>query len=100
MRSKSIALLAALGLAASLAAPASAATVSAAPAVGQAATTSALTTAPAARKPGKPNKKWKVPVGPKFNNPMVPKDRFVIERHGDVGQPRRRADFDLIVADK
>ena len=34
-----------------------------------------------ARKPGKPNKKWKVPVGPKFNNPMVPKDRFVIERH-------------------
>lgn len=81
MRSKSIALLVALGLAASLAAPASAATVSTAPAVGQAATTSALTTAPAARKPGKPNKKWKVPVGPKFNNPMVPKDRFVIERH-------------------
>ena len=40
-----------------------------------------LTRALAARKPGKPNKKWKVPVGPKFNNPMVPKDRFVIERH-------------------
>jgi phosphatidylserine/phosphatidylglycerophosphate/cardiolipin synthase-like enzyme len=82
VRSKSIALLAALGLAASLAAPASAVTVpGAAPAVGQAATTSALPTALAARKPGKPNKRWKVPVGPKFNNPMVPKDRFVIERH-------------------
>lgn len=82
MRSKSIALLAALGLAVSLAAPASAATVSsAAPALGQAAATTAPTTSPAARKPGKPNKKWKVPVGPKFNNPMVPKDRFVIERH-------------------
>ena len=34
-----------------------------------------------ALKPGKPNKKWKVPVGAKFNNPMVEKDRFVIERH-------------------
>lgn len=35
----------------------------------------------AARGPGKPNKRWKVPTGPKFNNPMVEKDRFVIERH-------------------
>ncbi len=83
MRSKSIALLAALGLAASLAAPAATASVSAgaAAAAPAAATSAQPAAAPSARKPGKPNKKWKVPVGPKFNNPMIPKDRFVIERH-------------------
>jgi phosphatidylserine/phosphatidylglycerophosphate/cardiolipin synthase-like enzyme len=54
----------------------------AAPTAGTAATTSAASAvAMSARKPGKPNKKWKVPTGPKFNNPMVEKDRYVIERH-------------------
>src|SRR4051794_38189385 len=61
------------GLASTGAASADAARSSAQPAPRAAATL--------ARKPGKPNKKWKVPVGPKFNNPMVPNKRFVIERH-------------------
>lgn len=79
MRSKFIALLAACGLGAALLAPA-VAPAGAAPASGGVATAAgaAPTALLAARKP---NKKWKVPIGPKFNNPMVPKDRFVIERH-------------------
>jgi hypothetical protein len=83
VRSKFVALLAACGLTASLVAPFSvAASAAPAPTSGAAvAASSAPLTAPAARKPGKPNKKWKVPVGPKFNNPMIPHKRFVIERH-------------------
>lgn len=44
------------------------------------------TTDVAAKKPKRPykgpkaNLKWKVPTGPRFNNPMIDKDRFVIER--------------------
>lgn len=33
------------------------------------------------KRKNKPNKKWKVPTGPKFNNPMIEKDRYVLERH-------------------
>lgn len=81
MRSKFIALSAVVALAASLG-TAAAVTSGAAPASADMASVSAAAPlAPAARKPGKPNKRWKVPTGPKFNNPMVPKDRFVIERH-------------------
>ena len=78
MRSKFVAVLATCGLGAALLVPAlGASAADAAPATGTpTAATSAL-----ALKPGKPNKKWKVPVGAKFNNPMVEKDRFVIERH-------------------
>lgn len=79
MRSKFFALLATCGLAAALLAPA-AGTAGAAPAPGG--VVAAASTAPAALLAArKPNKKWKVPIGPKFNNPMVPKKRFVIERH-------------------
>lgn len=74
-----MALIAACALTASLAAPATAVSSAAAPAASNAASPS--TVALAARAPGRPNKRWKVPTGPKFNNPMVPKDRFVIERH-------------------
>lgn len=86
MRSTFIALIAACGLTATLVAPATGlASAGAAPRAGVAAASSQTTNAVAAmaqaRKPGKPNKKWKVPVGPKFNNPMVPKNRYVIERH-------------------
>lgn len=82
MRSKFIALIAACGLAASLLAPAAgAATASRAPGATTDAAAQAAAALPALRKPGKPNKKWKVPTGPKFNNPMVEKDRYVIERH-------------------
>jgi phosphatidylserine/phosphatidylglycerophosphate/cardiolipin synthase-like enzyme len=85
VRARILALVAACGLTASLLVPAlGVAEVSAAaPTVGATAPTArpvasrdALT-----RKPGKPNKKWKVPMGPKFNNPMVEKHRFTIERH-------------------
>lgn len=79
MRSKFTALLVACGLTAALVAPISAGSAGAAPAV--APVSAQAPGAPAARKPGKPNKKWKVPIGPKFNNPMVPNKRFVIERH-------------------
>ena len=79
MRSKFIALMATCALAAALLAPA-AASGGAAPAPGGVA--AAAGTAPTALLAGrKPNKKWKVPAGPKFNNPMVPRNRFVIERH-------------------
>jgi phosphatidylserine/phosphatidylglycerophosphate/cardiolipin synthase-like enzyme len=82
VRSKFVALLATCGLLASLAASTSGATAAPAPTPS---TTDASTSAPltglAARKPGKPNKKWKVPTGAKFNNPMIPSKRFVIERH-------------------
>ena len=82
MRSKFVALFAACGLLASLVSPASgAASAASAPMSSPAAATPAKLTAPAARKPGKPNKKWKVPTGAKFNNPMIPSKRFVIERH-------------------
>lgn len=83
MRSKLIALLATCGLAASLMAPAVVGTSSAGAVApgGSASATDLRTATLAARKSGKPNKRWKVPIGPKFNNPMVPKDRFVIERH-------------------
>ena len=79
MRSKFFAIVAVAGLAAALLAPASssASTTASAGLV----SSSAPAAAPEARKPGKPNKKWKVPVGPKFNNPMVEKHRYVIERH-------------------
>lgn len=82
MRSKFIALTAVVALTASLG-PAAVATTapSAGSSAGVAEVAAKAPAAPAARKPGKPNKKWKVPTGPKFNNPMVPKDRFVIERH-------------------
>ncbi|PKH43367.1 Phosphatidylserine/phosphatidylglycerophosphate/cardiolipin synthase [Nocardioides alpinus] len=82
MRSKLIALFAIWGLAATLVLPTAG---GAGASVGAAPTTTGVAAAAApvlaARKPGKPNKKWKVPTGPKFNNPMVPKNRFVIERH-------------------
>ncbi|HEX5919832.1 MAG TPA: phospholipase D-like domain-containing protein, partial [Nocardioides sp.] len=82
MRSKFVALLAACGLLASLAASTSGATAAPAPTSGAAvASSTASLTVPAARKPGKPNKKWKVPTGAKFNNPMIPSKRYVIERH-------------------
>ncbi|WP_416956551.1 phospholipase D-like domain-containing protein [Nocardioides sp. T5] len=82
MRSKFVTLLAACGLLASMAASTSGATAAAsAPTSSAAVAASAPLTALAARKPGKPNKKWKVPTGAKFNNPMVEKDRYVIERH-------------------
>ncbi len=75
-----MALIAACALTASLVAPATViSSAEAAPAASSAAPLSAR--AQAALAPGKPNKRWKVPVGPKFNNPMIPKDRFVIERH-------------------
>jgi HKD family nuclease len=80
VRSKFTALLVACGLAAVLATPMAGGTAGAAPAAA-APVSAKAPAAPAARKPGKPNKKWKVPIGPKFNNPMVEKDRFVIERH-------------------
>jgi phosphatidylserine/phosphatidylglycerophosphate/cardiolipin synthase-like enzyme len=80
VRSKFTALLVACGLTVALVAPLTAGSAGAAPAA--APTVSAQAPAvTAARKPGKPNKKWKVPIGPKFNNPMVPRKRFVIERH-------------------
>ncbi|MCY7401798.1 MAG: phospholipase D-like domain-containing protein [Nocardioides sp.] len=82
MRSKFFALLAVVGLSAALAAPvSSSASTTASASSASAASASAALPALAARKPGKPNKKWKVPLGPKFNNPMIEKDRFVIERH-------------------
>jgi len=82
VRSKFVALLAACGLMASLVAPiSSAASAASAPTSSPAAAARATSAAPAARKPGKPNKKWKVPTGAKFNNPMIPSKRFVIERH-------------------
>jgi hypothetical protein len=82
VRSKFSALFAACGLVAALVAPMSgAATAGPAPTASQVAASSARPSVPAARKPGKPNKKWKVPTGAKFNNPMVEKDRYVIERH-------------------
>jgi hypothetical protein len=76
VRSKFIALLAACGLGAALLAPA-VAPAGAAPASGGAATAAgaAPTALLAARKP---NNKRKVPVGPTFNNPMVPNKRFLI----------------------
>jgi phosphatidylserine/phosphatidylglycerophosphate/cardiolipin synthase-like enzyme len=79
VRSKFIALIATCGLAAALLAPA-AGSAGAAPTSGG--VVAAAGTAPTALLAApKPNKRWKVPIGPKFNNPMVPKDRFVIERH-------------------
>ncbi len=82
MRSKFIALLAMWSLAVTLMAPTAGASAGAvtgaAPGVSGAVTSAPLL---AARKPGRPNKKWKVPTGAKFNNPMVAKNRFVIERH-------------------
>ena len=82
MRSKFVALFAACGLMASLVAPiSSAASAASVPTSSPAASAPATSAAPAARKPGKPNKKWKVPTGAKFNNPMIPSKRFVIERH-------------------
>lgn len=78
MRSKFSAILAGCGLGTALLVPALGTSVAdAAPSAGAA----TATTARLALKPGKPNKLWKVPVGAKFNNPMVEKDRFVIERH-------------------
>ena len=77
---KSCALFAACGVLASLVAPATAVTASGAQPSSNASAAAPLPTT-SARKPGKPNKKWKVPTGPKFNNPMVEKDRYVIERH-------------------
>jgi phosphatidylserine/phosphatidylglycerophosphate/cardiolipin synthase-like enzyme len=79
VRSKFTALLVACGLTAALVAPISAGSAGAAPAA--APVSAKAPGATTARKPGKPNKKWKVPIGAKFNNPMVPKKRFVIERH-------------------
>ena len=83
MRSKFFALLAVAGLAATLTAPvsSSASTATTAGVTSSSAATAVAARVPLARKPGKPNKRWKVPVGPKFNNPMIEKDRFVIERH-------------------
>ena len=82
MRSKFFATVAVAGLAATLLAPASSASTSASAGVTSlSAPAGVAARAPEARKPGKPNKRWKVPVGPKFNNPMVEKDRYVIERH-------------------
>ena len=82
MRSKFVALFAACGLMASVVAPlSSGASAASAPTSSPAASAPATSAAPAARKPGKPNKKWKVPTGAKFNNPMIPSKRFVIERH-------------------
>jgi phosphatidylserine/phosphatidylglycerophosphate/cardiolipin synthase-like enzyme len=82
VRSKFVALLAACGLMASLVAPISSAASAASAATSSPAAAAPATSAePAARKPGKPNKKWKVPTGAKFNNPMIPSKRFVIERH-------------------
>lgn len=82
MRSKFFAFVAAAGLTATLLAPiSSTASTSASPAASASALAGLSAGAPEARKPGKPNRRWKVPVGPKFNNPMVDKDRFVIERH-------------------
>lgn len=83
MRSKLVALLAAAGLTASLVAPATSA--AAAPVAGASASgAQASALGVQARKPGKPDKpdkRWKVPVGARFNNPMVVKDRHTIERH-------------------
>ena len=81
MRSKFVALFAACGLMASLVAPISSAASASVPTSSPAASAPATSAAPAARKPGKPNKKWKVPTGAKFNNPMIPSKRYVIERH-------------------
>ena len=82
MRSKFVALFAACGLMASVVAPlSSGASAASAPTSSPAASAPATSAAPAARKPGKPNKKWKVPTGAKFNNPMIPSKRYVIERH-------------------
>ena len=80
MRSKFTALVVACGLAALLAAPMTGGTAGAAPVAASPVSAKAPSAADA-RKPGKPNKKWKVPIGAKFNNPMVEKKRFVIERH-------------------
>ncbi|MDR7251436.1 HKD family nuclease [Nocardioides sp. BE266] len=84
MRHKILSLFTVWGLAASLVVPTVAASAATA-GVGASAPTAKSAAQPAAkvsaRKPGKPNKKWKVPVGPKFNNPMIPQDRYVIERH-------------------
>ncbi len=78
MRSTFVAVLATFGLGAALLVPALGAPgADAAPSTG----TPAAASSQLALKPGKPNKKWKVPAGAKFNNPMVEKDRFVIERH-------------------
>ena len=84
MRSKFLTFVAVAGLTVAMAAvplSSSASTTAAAGLVSTSAPAAVSARAPEARKPGKPNKRWKVPVGPKFNNPMVPKDRFVIERH-------------------
>ena len=81
MRSKFVALFAACGLMASVVAPLSSGASASAPTSSPAASAPATSAAPAARKPGKPNKKWKVPTGAKFNNPMIPSKRYVIERH-------------------
>ena len=87
MRSKFFAFLAVTGLAATLlASPSSGSAPSASTAAskGLTSSTSVSTLAAQARKPGRPgrpNKNWKVPPGPKFNNPMIDKDRYVIERH-------------------
>lgn len=34
-----------------------------------------------ARKGAKPNRKWRPPTGPLFNNPMIESKRYVVERH-------------------
>jgi phosphatidylserine/phosphatidylglycerophosphate/cardiolipin synthase-like enzyme len=80
VRSKFTALLVACGLTAALVAPIAGGSAAAAPSAAPTVSAKAPA-ATAARRPGKPNKKWKVPIGPKFNNPMVPNKRFVIERH-------------------
>ena len=86
MRSRFVAVLATCGLGAALLVPVAGASVASAapalPSTGAASAADAASTVQA-RKPGKnkPNKKWKVPVGAKFNNPMVDSKRFVIERH-------------------
>lgn len=85
MRHKILSLFTVWGLAGSLVVPTVAADAAAPAPAASAPSAKAAAARPAAqvaaRKPGKPNKKWKVPVGPKFNNPMIPKDRYVIERH-------------------
>lgn len=78
MRSKLSAILATCGLGAALLVPALDASVADAVPTTDAATAS---TPAVSLKPGKPNKRWKVPLGAKFNNPMIEKNRYVIERH-------------------
>lgn len=90
MRSKIIFLLALTAMVGGLFAPATAGGTDPArgvPAQGAVAPAAAgdlaRTVLPARKKKrrNKPNKKWKVPTGPLFNNPMIERRRYVIERH-------------------